>query len=310
MRQRVCIALALACRPKLLIADEPTTALDVTTQANILDLIADLQEEFGLSVLFITHDLGVVAEIADEVVVMYLGAVAEAGPVDAIFHDPKHPYTRALLLSMPRMTSVAAKRLTTIEGMVPSATRSAARLHFPSALRSNPSPAFATEQSLCRSRSGRSRGALPALWGPTMTTEPAAQRGPILELRDLRMHFPIRRGAFRRVVGAVKAVDGVSFDNRRGRDPRHRGRVGMRQVYPLAHHPRDLSADVRRNPLPRPRRQRDQPRNAVEIGVASDPARNPHRVSGSAIVAQPPSAGHRHHRRSAEGQRAGERTGA
>jgi peptide/nickel transport system ATP-binding protein len=120
MRQRVCIALALTCRPKLLIADEPTTALDVTTQANILDLISDLQDEFGLSVLFVTHDLGVVAEIADEVVVMYLGGVAEAGPVDTIFHAPKHPYTQALLHSIPRMTASAARRLATIEGMVPS----------------------------------------------------------------------------------------------------------------------------------------------------------------------------------------------
>ena len=120
MRQRVCIALALACRPKLLIADEPTTALDVTTQANILDLIASLQAEFGLSVLFVTHDLGVVAEIADDVVVMYLGRVVETGDVDTIFHAPAHPYTKALLHSVPRLHAPPTRRLATIEGMVPS----------------------------------------------------------------------------------------------------------------------------------------------------------------------------------------------
>ena len=105
MRQRAMIAIALACEPQLLIADEPTTALDVTTQANILDLIRDLQQESGMAVLFITHDLGVVAEIADEVVVMYLGRDVESGTVDAIFHDPKHPYTQALLQSIPRYGS-------------------------------------------------------------------------------------------------------------------------------------------------------------------------------------------------------------
>ena len=94
MRQRVCIALAVACGPKLLIADEPTTALDVTTQANILDLFRELRDALGVSILFITHDLGVVAEIADEVVVMYLGQVVEQGRVDDIFHRPLHPYTR------------------------------------------------------------------------------------------------------------------------------------------------------------------------------------------------------------------------
>jgi len=120
MRQRVCIALALACRPKLLIADEPTTALDVTTQANILDLLASLQAEFGLSVLFVTHDLGVVAEIADEVVVMYVGRVVEAGDVDTIFHAPAHPYTKALLQSVPRMHGQPSERLAVIDGMVPS----------------------------------------------------------------------------------------------------------------------------------------------------------------------------------------------
>jgi len=119
MRQRAMIAIALACEPQLLIADEPTTALDVTTQANILDLIRDLQEDNGMSVLFITHDLGVVAEIADEVVVMYLGRDVESGEVDSIFHDPKHPYTRALLQSIPRYDSHARERLYSLKGTVP-----------------------------------------------------------------------------------------------------------------------------------------------------------------------------------------------
>lgn len=119
MRQRAMIAIALACEPQLLIADEPTTALDVTTQANILDLIRELQQDSGMSVLFITHDLGVVAEIADEVVVMYLGRDVESGDVDSIFHDAKHPYTRALLQSIPRYDSRDNRRLYSIKGTVP-----------------------------------------------------------------------------------------------------------------------------------------------------------------------------------------------
>ncbi|MBC8254857.1 MAG: ABC transporter ATP-binding protein, partial [Ardenticatenia bacterium] len=119
MRQRAMIAMSLACNPSLLIADEPTTALDVTTQAQILDLMLELQEEFGMTIIFITHDLGVVAEIADDVVVMYLGWVVERGDVDSIFHDPKHPYTRALLRSIPKVGVRARERLDTIRGMVP-----------------------------------------------------------------------------------------------------------------------------------------------------------------------------------------------
>jgi len=119
MRQRAMIAMALSCRPRLLIADEPTTALDVTTQANILDLIRELQEDLGMSVLFITHDLGVVAEIADEVAVMYLGKVVEKAGVDDLFHDPKHPYTRALLESIPKLGSGSKEDLETIRGSVP-----------------------------------------------------------------------------------------------------------------------------------------------------------------------------------------------
>jgi peptide/nickel transport system ATP-binding protein len=119
MRQRAMIAMALACSPNLLIADEPTTALDVTTQAQILDLMRELQQEYGMAILLITHNLGVVAEMADDVAVMYLGQVVEQGDVVSIFHDPKHPYTQALLRSIPKIGPKARKRLDAIEGMVP-----------------------------------------------------------------------------------------------------------------------------------------------------------------------------------------------
>jgi oligopeptide/dipeptide ABC transporter ATP-binding protein len=121
MRQRAMIAMALACGPRLLIADEPTTALDVTTQAQILTLLRELQAEMGMSVMLITHDLGVVAEMADDVAVMYLGIVAERSDVDTIFHEPKHPYTRALLRSIPKVGRAreARQRLASIRGMVP-----------------------------------------------------------------------------------------------------------------------------------------------------------------------------------------------
>jgi peptide/nickel transport system ATP-binding protein len=119
MRQRVLIAIALACRPDVLIADEPTTALDVTIQAQILELIERLQGQRGMSVIFITHDLGVIAEIADRVVVMYAGRVVEKAPVGALFARPLHPYTRGLLASMPQLGQLPKSRLPTIAGMVP-----------------------------------------------------------------------------------------------------------------------------------------------------------------------------------------------
>jgi peptide/nickel transport system ATP-binding protein len=119
LRQRVMIAMALSAEPRILIADEPTTALDVTTQAQILDLVRRLQEEKGLAVMLITHDMGVIAEMADEVVVMYLGREVERGPVDQIFHDPKHPYTRSLLRSIPSVTADPRSRLKTITGSIP-----------------------------------------------------------------------------------------------------------------------------------------------------------------------------------------------
>jgi len=122
MRQRVMIAMALACRPKLLIADEPTTALDVTIQAQILDLLADMKARFGMSIMLITHAMGVVAENAQRVVVMYAGRVVEEAPVRALFANPRHPYTQGLIRSIPRVDARAGRhqRLAQIKGIVPS----------------------------------------------------------------------------------------------------------------------------------------------------------------------------------------------
>ena len=119
LRQRVMIAMALSCDPRILIADEPTTALDVTTQAQILDLLRDLQEKRGLAIILITHDMGVIAEMAHDVAVMYLGRAVETGPVRDIFAKPDHPYTRALLRSIPTVLAKPRTRLPTIAGSIP-----------------------------------------------------------------------------------------------------------------------------------------------------------------------------------------------
>lgn len=118
MRQRAMIAIALSCHPRLLIADEPTTALDVTTEAQILELMRELQQKLGSAIMYITHDLGVIAELSDEVIVMYLGKVVERADVETLFYDPYHPYTQALLRSIPLVTK-AKQRLEPIEGIVP-----------------------------------------------------------------------------------------------------------------------------------------------------------------------------------------------
>jgi len=119
LRQRAMIAMALSCRPRLLIADEPTTAIDVTTQAQILALLRELQRRHHTAIVFITHDLGVIARMASHVVVMYLGRVVEQGPVDAIFHTPRHPYTRALLRSIPSLAGATRTKLPVIAGGLP-----------------------------------------------------------------------------------------------------------------------------------------------------------------------------------------------
>jgi oligopeptide/dipeptide ABC transporter ATP-binding protein len=132
MRQRAMIAIALACSPKLLIADEPTTALDVTVQAQILAVLRDLRDDLGLSVLFVTHDLGVVAELCDRAIVMYAGQVVERNDVTSLFAHPRHPYTEALLNSAPRLDTPDHISLTTIPGRVPTPNA------FPAGCRFNP----------------------------------------------------------------------------------------------------------------------------------------------------------------------------
>ena len=160
MRQRAMIALALACDPALLIADEPTTALDVTTEAQILDLLKSLQSELGMAIVFITHNFGVVADIADRVAVMYLGRIVETGTVDDIFYAPKHPYTAALLRSIPRLGQARQHRLRTIRGSVPDPyhvpkgcpfhTRCDHARHEPCATSLPPNKSFGAEQqALC-----------------------------------------------------------------------------------------------------------------------------------------------------------------
>ncbi|OBZ16445.1 MULTISPECIES: ABC transporter ATP-binding protein [Bacillales] len=119
MRQRAMISMALSCNPEILIADEPTTALDVTIQAQVLELMKKLQSEFGMAILLVTHDLGIIAQMCDEVAVMYLGKIVEQAPVKEIFANPKHPYTKGLLKSMPRLGGDKTKRLDSIEGSVP-----------------------------------------------------------------------------------------------------------------------------------------------------------------------------------------------
>ena len=137
MRQRVMIAMALACNPEILIADEPTTALDVTIQAQILSLIKKIKEEIGMAVMMITHDLGVIAEVANDVVVAYAGKAVEYADVKTIFKDPKHPYTQALYNSIPRLTDSKKRRLEVISGTVPNP------LEFPSGCRFHPRCKFA-----------------------------------------------------------------------------------------------------------------------------------------------------------------------
>ncbi len=191
-QQRVMIAMALSCNPKLLIADEPTTALDVTIQAQILNLLRDLRDERGMSILFISHDLGVIAEIADDVAVMYQGELVEFGNIVDIFENPKHPYTRGLLACRPRLDT-SFTRLPSVADFMEERTGPDGKVEL-----------VDLHPDLSKFESPRAE-------------RPPVTGAPLLRVEDLKVHFPIRKGILQRVVGQVKAVDGVSFEIHRGR---------------------------------------------------------------------------------------------
>ena len=235
MRQRVMIAIALACEPGLLIADEPTTALDVTIQEQILELMGDLQKRFGTAILLITHDLGVVAENADRMAVMYCGRIVEEASRQEVFSHPAHPYTIKLLESLPRLDS-ESRVLQTIEGRVPQAT------HYPDGCRF--APRCHVAQAACRERdpalvrlrgngdahsaacllyegdefaSSREKLQTPVPERVKEGDESATAGAPIMEARGLKVWFPIRKGVLQRTAGYVRAVDGVDLTIKRGR---------------------------------------------------------------------------------------------
>jgi peptide/nickel transport system ATP-binding protein len=218
-KQRVMIAMALSCNPQLLIADEPTTALDVTIQAQILDILRKLRDQRGMAIVFITHDLGVIAEIADEVLVMFRGKEVEYGPVLDIFARPQHPYTKGLLACRPRLESTF-RRLPTVDDFMETRTeRGEVRV-----VEKKMDPARLRQLSeLGRGRLLHPRSALAAMGHPWDEAKhgpdtKAVDEGtePLLRVENLRVYFPVRRGILSRVVDHVKAVDGISFDVYRG----------------------------------------------------------------------------------------------
>ncbi len=221
MRQRVMIAMALACKPELLIADEPTTALDVTIQEQILRLIAELQSEAKMAVLLITHNLGIVREIAGRVGIMYAGQLAEEGPPGEIFESPRHPYTVELLASLPSRAK-RDRELATIPGAVPSATDYPPGCRFAErcparmpecALNIPPERVLdGTRRIACFLYSGE-KAALPRSLKPEtpLLTRGRPEEKEFVNVQGLRVHFPVTRGILRRTAGHIRAVDGIDL---------------------------------------------------------------------------------------------------
>ena len=240
MAQRIMIAMALACEPELLIADEPTTALDVTIQAQILDLMRNLRDETGTAIILITHDLGVVAEMCDRVAVMYAGEIVEQTDVVSLFREPLHPYTRGLIGSIPVVGDLR-EELAVIPGNVPNlidlpagcrfAPRCLARIEegIDNAFDEHPSllPVRAGHDVRCwiyhdqagalRPRPAVAAAAVVATRSPSGGAHDGErERGTLVEVRNLVKHFPVKGGVLQRTVAQVQAVDDVSFDIRRG----------------------------------------------------------------------------------------------
>ncbi|MBD1592904.1 ABC transporter ATP-binding protein [Arthrobacter sp. S1_S22] len=236
MRQRVMIAIAIANNPRVLIADEPTTALDVTIQAQVLEVLHTAQEETGAAVVMITHDLGVVAGMADDIMVMYAGRPVETGAVDDIYYNPRMPYTMGLLGAVPRVDVAEKSSLVPIEGIPPNLIHTPTGCSFAprcplatdACLEGEPAlapvPGQAAHRAACI-KSGSLGGdvdvhdvfAAPPVPVSRFDAIPREERSTVLELKDVRKHFPLTKGALlKRRIGTVKAVDGLSFDIREG----------------------------------------------------------------------------------------------
>ena len=196
-KQRVMIAMAMSCNPALLIADEPTTALDVTVQATILDLMRDLQRNHAMSMMFITHDLGVIAEIADDVIVMYKGKIVETGTVQQIFEDPQHPYTKGLLACRPRLDK-KLRILPTVRDFMDEREDGTILERMDATVEAAVDGLEITQAEI-DDRNTR-----------------LAMEQPLLDVRNLEVHFPIKSGLFGRTSGFVKAVDDITFDVKPG----------------------------------------------------------------------------------------------
>lgn len=228
MKQRVMIAMALAGEPELLIADEPTTALDVTIQAQVLDLLARLQAERAMGMLLITHDLGVVARMAQRVGVMYAGELVETGACAGFFRQPLHPYSRKLFAALPTQAQ-RGRRLSALGGQVPALDRPFVGCRFadrcPAAFAQcrETAPAWHRigEQAVrCHLYAAEGAAVLREEWmqpGEALSVGAPSSRHPLLEVRDLEVHFPVRKGLLRREVARVRAVDGVSLSLAPGR---------------------------------------------------------------------------------------------
>jgi peptide/nickel transport system ATP-binding protein len=226
LKQRAMIAMALAGNPELLIADEPTTALDVTIQSQVLELLRELQKKNGMAILLITHDLGIVAQMAQRVAVMYAGQLVEVAERDRFFAAPQHPYSRKLFAALPG----AGKRdseLAVIQGQVPPLTgefrrcRFAERCDFAFERCSAEAPGWTRiaegHEVRCFLREKESAGAMPSGEIGAVVTPGVVESAPLLSVRELKVHFPIRKGLFKRTVGQVKAVDGTSLEIAAGR---------------------------------------------------------------------------------------------
>ena len=225
MKQRVMIAMALACKPKLLIADEPTTALDTTIQAQVLKLMSDLQKETGMSILLITHDMGIVNQIADDICIMYAGRIAEKGSRDNILKNMAHPYTRHLMNSIPKVKDTGFI-LNTLPGMVSEATDYGTGCLFTERCsqamdicKKIDSPQYTIEPNHFTFCHLYEHGKLPqeiAMPGSIKSPERSTENKSILSIKGLRTWFPVRKGVFLRIANYIKAVDNVDLEIQKG----------------------------------------------------------------------------------------------